>query len=278
MAFLQYTLDHILGFLLRCIFRYRLTIVQRNLKDSFLYEHDGRLKRDIYGFYLYLAKIIRQIIVRPTKSLLEKRIRWTPSLLLDEKVMEGKSVIVTLGHIGNWEWTGSFLGVKYPDRVCALFKRIKSGPVNALMQRRRSSHGKFLIDNKKIGELIRLMRQKPLLILMIADQNPASEKNMVWVPFLGRKTAFLNGPENLARRYSLPIVYIRSEPVGWNDYSLRCQWLYDGEEITEPGELTRRYAAALEENILAHRSHWLWSHKRWKRIYPDTPESAIQSG
>ena len=31
-----------------------------------------------------------------------------------------------------------------------------------------------------------------------------------------------------------------------------------------PGEVTRRYAARLEEVICEEPANWLWSHKRWK--------------
>jgi lauroyl/myristoyl acyltransferase len=42
---------------------------------------------------------------------------------------------------------------------------------------------------------------------MIADQNPGSDQGIVWAPFLGRDTAFINGPEKLATKYKLPVVF-----------------------------------------------------------------------
>jgi len=74
------------------------------------------------------------------------------------------------------EWTGSYLGLRYPDQVCALYKKIKSPWLNALMHKRRMSHVNYLIETKQMGELLRLIKTKPVLILMIADQNPGSAR------------------------------------------------------------------------------------------------------
>jgi KDO2-lipid IV(A) lauroyltransferase len=161
--------------------------------------------------------------------------------------------------------------MQYPDRVCALYKKIKSPIVNALMYRRRLSHVNYLVETRQMGELLRLMNKKPVLILMIADQNPNSAKGMIWAPFLGQNTAFVNGPETLALRYALPVVYISSAPARDGSYDLSCEPLYDGKETVAPGMIMQRFAAKLEKNIREHRSQWLWSHKRWKRSNPVNP-------
>jgi KDO2-lipid IV(A) lauroyltransferase len=258
-------LDATIALLLQYVLRYRRTIITMNLQDSFHYATTRELSADIKANYLYMAKLLRQIVVKPGKQLLLRRLNMRPELLLDQWLMEGRSVIVTFGHMGNWEWTGSFLGIKYPDQVCALYKKIKSPRINKLMYRRRLSHVNYLIENKQMGDLIRLIQTKPLLILMIADQNPGSSKGMLWVPFMGRETAFVSGPENLALRYQLPVVYVHSAPRLDGGYDLTCKPLYDGKEKVEPGEIMKRYAGMLEENIKAFRPQWLWSHKRWKR-------------
>ena len=48
-------------------------------------------------------------------------------------------------------------------------------------------------------------------------------------------------------------------------YALEAEMIYDAETALSPGEITARYAKALEDNIRQQRTKWLWSHKRWKR-------------
>lgn len=272
MPLLLRLLDTTIALFLQHVLKYRRTIIATNLQQSFAYATKGELAADVKANYLYMAKLLRQIVVKPGKQLLLRRLHMIPEPLLDQWLLEGKSVIVTFGHVGNWEWTGSFLGIKYPDQVCALYKKIKSPTINKLMYRRRLSHVNYLVESKQMSELIRLLQVKPLLILMIADQNPGSSKGLKWLPFLGRETAFVSGPENLALRYQLPVVYIHSAPRLDGGYELTCKPLYNGKEKVQPGEIMRRYADMLEENIKTFRTQWLWSHRRWKRTKPKDGE------
>ena len=257
--------DNVIAWILRYLLKYRLEVITKNMRDSFTYSDQSDLRRDVYAYYLYLAKLLRQIVVRPTRRLLDRRLHLAPNPMIDQWLEEGKSVIVTFGHVGNWEWTGSYLGIKYPDQVCALYKKIKSPRINNLMYKRRLSHVNYLIESKQMGDLLRLLQNKPLLVLMISDQNPGSSKGITWTTFLNRETAFISGPENLALRYKLPVIYIHTAPRPDGGYDLTSQLLYDGNEMVDTGEITIRYAASLEKNILEFRSQWLWSHKRWKR-------------
>ena len=242
MRFIAKITDFIVALLLRYVLKYRLKVIRANLEGSFTYASPKLREHDIWQNYLYLAKVLRQ------------------------------SVIVTFGHTGNWEWTGSYLGIKYPDQVCALYKKIKSPRVNDLMYRRRLSHVNYLIETKQMSELLRLMKKKPTLILMIADQNPGSVQSSIWTSFLGRNTAFVNGPESLALRYALPVVYAYTAPRSDGGYTIECKEIYNGQEVVQPGVITGRFAGSLEENIRDFRAHWLWSHKRWKRKAQAVPQ------
>ena len=272
MRFIAKITDFIVALLLRYVLKYRLKVIRANLEGSFTYASSRDREQDVWQNYLYLAKVLRQIIVVPRKRLLERRMHLVPNTSLDQWLNEGKSVIVTFGHTGNWEWTGSYLGIKYPDQVCALYKKIKSPRVNDLMYRRRLSHVNYLIETKQMGELLRLMKKKPTLILMIADQNPGSVQSSIWTSFLGRNTAFVNGPESLALRYALPVVYAYTAPRSDGGYTIECKEIYNGQEVVQPGVITGRFAGSLEENIRDFRAHWLWSHKRWKRNAQAVPQ------
>ena len=258
-------LDHLLVVLLRDVVRYRINVIRANLKASFAYASDKELKRDINGYYRFLAKIIRQIIARPTKKLLTKRIQLKPYPQINQWLSVGRSVIIVSGHVGNWEWSGMFLGLQYPGKLCVLYKKIKSNMINQWMVKRRLPTLAHLIETSNTSELLRRISEKPLLVMMIADQNPGSDKGIVWAPFLGRETAFINGPEKIADKYKLPVVYLHSFSTPEGGYQYEFELISNGNEINSPGDITKRYASLLEKNIKQQRTEWLWSHKRWKR-------------
>ncbi len=265
MTFLYGMIDHLLVVLLRDVVRYRINVIRTNLLASFDYSSDLELQSDINGYYHFLAKLIREILAKPTKKLIDRKIQLKPSHVLDQWLREVRSVIVVSAHLGNWEWAGMGLGMKYPGQVCALYKRIKSKLINNWMVRRRKSTVEHLIEIGKTGELLRLIRNKPVLVLMIADQNPGSDQGIIWVPFLGRETAFINGPETLAIKYKLPVVFLHTLSTTEGGYLFEFETISNGNETLAPGEITKRYAGLLEKNIKAQRTQWLWSHRRWKR-------------
>ena len=240
-------------------------MIESNLMAAFNFSQKTDLESAVTKNYKFLAKMFRQILVTPGKRLLLKKIHLMPCPELEHWLNENKSVLITFGHVGNWEWAGSFIGLHHPDQVVALYKKIKSGYINSLMQKRRLTHVNYLVEIGQIGELLRLIRKKPLLVLMIADQNPGSDQGIIWAHFMGRDTAFVNGPETLALRYQLPVVYMDIQSDVHGHYVLNCIPIYDGVEKLEAGMLTQRFADHLEKNIKNNGMEWLWSHRRWKR-------------
>lgn len=258
-------MDGVLFIFLREVARYRLNVIRENLISTFDYSSVGELQADIDANYRFLTKMIRQVICRPSRKKLQVKMKLSSNPAVDQWLGSGRSVIVTMGHTGNWEWAGLYLGMAYPGQVCALYKEIKSKPVNRLMLKRRSLTVDHLVEVRRIGDLIRLMKKQPLLILMIADQNPGNDQGIVWVDFLKKKTAFVNGPEALGKRFGLPVVYLHTLAQADESYQLSFDIITQGDTTLAPGEITQRYATALEKNILMQRAEWLWSHKRWKR-------------
>jgi len=245
--------------------RYRFKVIRDNLQSSISYSSGEELKTDISLNYRYLARILRQVMIVPDRQLLDKRLTLNTLPAVEEWLTSGKSVVVLMGHVGNWEWAGLYLGMKYPGRVCALYKQIKSSRVNKWMLKRRGTTVDHLIEAKKMNELVRLIKTKSVLVLMIADQNPGNDQGIIWTDFLQKKTAFTGGPETLATKFQLPVVYLHTTTTREGQYHLAFEIITDGTQNLNKGEITHRYAKALERNILEQRSEWLWSHKRWKR-------------
>jgi KDO2-lipid IV(A) lauroyltransferase len=265
MSFIGQMVDHFTAVVLRDLLQYRKNVVRANLSASLDYSTGRSLQVDLNGYYHYLARVIREILLNPDKKTMAERIRFIPLPEVNQWLEEGKSVIALSAHIDNWEWTGMYLGLQYQGQICALYKKIKSDTVNKWMLNRRRKFIPDLIEISKTGELIRSIQKKASVILMIADQNPGSDNGIQWVRFFDRETAFINGPEVLALKYKLPVVFLNSKPLTNGGYEINFSMIYDGKEFVVPGEITQRYASLLERNIKEDPSRWLWSHKRWKR-------------
>ena len=125
--------DKILAFCLRDVARYRFNVIRKNLSSSFSYTSEAELDQDVRKNYRFLAKIIRQMIFIPSYLQVDKSLTIKPYLQLDHWLNEGKSVIITMGHTGNWEWASGYVGVRYPGRTCVIYIKLKSKRINYLL-------------------------------------------------------------------------------------------------------------------------------------------------
>lgn len=259
-----------LGWLLRRVLRYRLPIVRTNLSRAFPDLTTAARNVLLKGFYVHLARVILETLSDASKAKLDHRIDYASSPEVAAWLAAGRSVIATMGHMGNWEWTGAFLGNIHPDHFCALYRKIKNTRLNRIQFNRRSRHARYLLEARQTGDMLRLLKSQTVILLLIADQNPGNDQGLAWVPFFGRPTAFTTGPEQIALRFRLPVVYLHTIPLPNGRYSFRWEVLWDGASPVSRGDITREYAARLEANIREAPEAWLWSHRRWKRPAPDT--------
>jgi KDO2-lipid IV(A) lauroyltransferase len=105
-----FAIAFVMAFLLHRVFRYRLSIVRKNLKNSFPEKSIKERKIIEHKFYHSFAQILMEVIkfrnMKPEE--LKQRARFTPSSiqLMDRFYREGKSVLIVMGHMGNWEMAG----------------------------------------------------------------------------------------------------------------------------------------------------------------------------
>ncbi len=176
----------------------------------------------------------------------------------------GRSVQLHLGHNFNWELANLIVPSYFSFKTLAVYLPIKSAWADRLFRYIRSRRGSSLIASTNFVADFAPFRNTQYAIALIADQNPAHPQNAYWVPFFGRPTPFLRGPEKAARRGDLPVVFCH--------FTKKARGYYEGHAVLatqhprtlKPGELTKMYAAYLQGVMTAQPDVWLWSHRRWK--------------
>jgi Kdo2-lipid IVA lauroyltransferase/acyltransferase len=103
---------------------------------------------------------------------------------------------------------------------------------------------------------------------MNADQAPVSTDKRYWTRFLGQDTAFYVGADQIARAMRLPVIYVSMRRTRRSYYEAELRLLWDGKEITEPNQVSERYARACEIDVLKYPADWLWSYRRWRLKKP----------
>jgi len=178
---------------------------------------------------------------------------------------EGKSVQLNLGHFFNWEYMTLYTGIHQPYTFLTVYLPQASKITNRLFIQLRSRWGNPQLPATDMTRAIIPWRKKQYLLALGADQSPPLGENAYWLYFLNRPTAFLKGPEKFARIQNIPVVMMTTTRPKRGYYHFEYFLLADNPKNLQEGELMRRYAKHLEENIKLQPDLYLWSHRRWKR-------------
>jgi Lauroyl/myristoyl acyltransferase len=270
--FLYGVLVPVIYFLVYKIAGYRTRVVRENLQHAFP-EKSETERRDIERkFYKHLSELFVDTI--DMTSISEKQIRkrfYYPDAANQEMRTQGKSWIGAMAHYGSWEYTINY-SLFTTHRVGGVYHHLHNPVFDRFYKYTRSRFGAIPLERDAVArEMVRTRNKQltPIALALIADQSPAVHTIHHWFDFLNQPTAFFMGVEKLARKYDLPVYFMRVDKIKKGYYTAVFEPLYDGTEVVEELEITRRYVRRLEEMIRNRPELWLWSHRRWKH----TPES-----
>jgi len=182
---------------------------------------------------------------------------------LDKMYEEKRSILIVLGHYGNWEWAGpSFtLGTKY--QLIVVYRPLSQPYFEKMMTKMRTKFGTKIIPVEQTLRGMVANRKEVTATALIADQ-AASSANSYWTTFLHQDTLVFNGPEKLAVKFNYPVVYMNIRRLKRGYYELIPELMFENPAETKEGEILETFSKRLEQEIIRDPVIWLWSHKRWK--------------
>lgn len=267
-----YLLSDIICFIIYYVVRYRRKIVRDNLVNSFPEKSLAEIivieKKFYSSFCDYMVETVKLMRMSPER--IKKHMRFEGVDELEQMLSgEGKSSMVYIGHLFNWEFITSLpLHFKNPDvKFGQIYHPLASKAMDDLFLELRGQYGSESIAMKNtLRRILELSNQKkPFVIGAIADQVPTWESIKHWLTFFHRDTPVFTGSEKIARRIGSSAYYLalRREKRGY--YVATFHLICEDASLLEENEVTNRYFTLLEENIKEEPYLWLWTHKRWKR-------------
>jgi KDO2-lipid IV(A) lauroyltransferase len=260
-----WTISNLLYFLFYKIIKYRVKVVRKNLGLSFPEKSTEELLVLEKKFYRYLSDLVVETVKGFTisRKVLEKRIDFQCGSIYDDLYENRKSAIVVMGHSGNWEWVCRSAPIFMKNRIVVAYKPLSNPHFEKLMLKARTELGVIQIPMAQIGKFM-LQQTEPYLLILAADQSPSDSKSSIWLNFLNQETAVLPGPEKLAIKFNLPVIFHDVNRTKRSVYKCTAKYLVKESKNTGPGEITRLHTSHLEQEIIKQPEIWLWSHKRWK--------------
>lgn len=266
-----YALSGVLAFLLRNVIKYRKAIILKHLSHAFPDKSTAALEKWLPAVYHNLAMVILEGIKglgTPVESLYPRYKYLNPEIIARHP---SPQAIILASHQNNWEWGALTLPHAIGKEVLGVYKPLSNPIADAWLTRERGQHGVHLVPmaltRKRVTTAIEKNRE--FALVLIADQTPSNMSTAHFTRFLNQPdTPFSPGPDLIARSTGLPVFYAQVRRIRPGYYTIQFELLENQPKELEAGDITRKYVAALEKDILSDPPNWLWSHARWKHKRP----------
>jgi len=250
---------------------YRKKVVLTNLRNAFPEKKEGDIQLVAKKFYHYLCDLFLETFKTLTiseKQML-KHCRLAPSSvdLFSRFQEEGRSVVLVMGHLGNWEWAGNSFSLVCKQQLYVIYHPLANKNFNGLICKMRTRFGTKLIN---MDDTFReMVANKPTVSVtaFIADQTPPPQ-NAYWTKFLNQDTPVFWGTERIACKLDYPVVYVCIKKTKRGYYEFSADLLVETPSLTTKGEISEMHTRRLEKDIIDAPDTWLWSHRRWKHKKP----------
>jgi KDO2-lipid IV(A) lauroyltransferase len=253
-----YRLAWLVYFITYYIIGYRKKVVSTNLKKSFPEKSPKELKQIERKFFRHLCNYFFETLYM---------LRYKPANpeLIDELFAKGKNAVAVTSHFGNWEWAASGW-IQMPYKTIGVYKPLSNKLFDRFMLHLRTIYGSPVEPMKHtLRAVIGSIKNGDRFILyLIGDQRPMKSEINLWTPFLNQDTPVITGPEKLARKFDLAVVFIDIVQIKPGFYELHYRLITEKPAETEEFEITKEYFRLVEQQIARKPELYLWSHKRWK--------------
>lgn len=262
---LLYMFSNFLAFLLQKVFKYRLKVVQENLKKAFpeLQQSERTLIEN--QFYLNFSDILLENLklYSISKDSLQKRMKLLNPEVFNKLALENKGAILIGAHYNNWEWMALALGSYCKQDLFSVYKPLSNKNIDSLMLKARSRFGAEIVPMKQFPKTILKNKNRATINLMLSDQSPHKSKLDYFCEFLNQDTPVYLGAEKLMNAANLELLFVEVHRVKRGYYEMKIVPLANVCN-EQQGLTTELHLAHLEKIIIDEPSNWLWSHRRWK--------------
>ncbi len=264
-----YVLSDATAWILHKVLRYRYDVALINISRSFPEMKYKEIDSLLGEFYKGFTDIFYETIwsLRISRERGYKRLKMKNTEVLKKLRDRGTSVIVIMGHKANWELSNAFhfseTGFEEKD-FAVVYKKMSSSVSEPLLKWIRMRNSQIiLIESKDVVRFMFNNSNCQLLYFFIADQNPSPGSKCI-TNFFNQPTQMITGPEQLARKFNMPVLYFNIERRSRGNYTGTFEEIESNPSSSPEGKISTKFAELLERSIRKNPSEWLWTHKRWK--------------
>ncbi|MBN2055034.1 lysophospholipid acyltransferase family protein [bacterium] len=238
------------------------------------WDHD-RIERTVRETFINSGYFIAEFMHQRnfTASILE-RVEILDRETLDRIRRNGGSIVLTSGHLCNWEILGPLfeaLGM----RVHVLYKPMSNRFIDRYIKKYRAATA-FPVSTREWREKCPVVMNEGGVLGVISDQDAGNHG--IFVEFLGRPAATFVGPAYFSVHFNAPVVFTATQRTAPGHFRVTIEEIPRDESITDPraqiDHLTHAWVKRLDRLVRETPAQYFWFHKRWKtRPKNDTPHN-----
>lgn len=217
--------------------------------------------------YHHLCDMFMEMIKTMTISSEEmnKRFVITNLEVIKEYEKKGKSIMLIASHYASWEWLIT-LNQKISSKGIAVYKKLANKYFDKLVRDIRSKYNTELVPTNRTIPLIAQNQQNKTQCVygLASDQSPKADRIFHWESFMGVEVPVHTGPEMLAKKYDMTVVFAKVKKVKRGYYELTIVPISDNPNSIPNFGITSTYIKEVEKQILEAPEYYFWTHKRWK--------------
>jgi Kdo2-lipid IVA lauroyltransferase/acyltransferase len=271
---LLFRLSNVVFFLVYKTFKYRVDVVRSNLKNAFPEKSEVEIIEIERSFYLYLCDFIMETIKGISISEAECHRRYTVTdkakLQISAYLQKQQSIILTLGHYGNWELGGAIFGAASGMFVNVIYRPLSSPFTEIVMRNIRMRFGNLTVPMNDIFKvMLEDKKAQKVRATAFAIDQAAPPESAYWTIFLNQESSVFLGAEKLAAKFNYPVIHVYSKRIKRGYYEITTKLLHETPKDLKAGELSEIITKDIERVIVKDPAYWLWSHRRWKHKRED---------
>lgn len=254
--------------------RYRRKVVLANLNLAFPEKEELELKKIRKKFYRHMCDLFLEMVrtMNMNREALKKHYHIS-NLEVIREIEKKKSILIVCAHYANWEWNVS-INNYVTSKGYAVYQQLGNRYFDALIKKIRSRWNTTPITQQETVRTV--MRNEQLGVRaiygMVSDQSPMASKAQYWDTFMGVTVPIFNGPEVMARKMDLAVLFARVTKVKRGYYNLEFVPITTQGKSTAETEITRKFLDLTEALIREEPAYYLWTHRRWKHRHKVPPK------
>ncbi|MAI24048.1 MAG: hypothetical protein CL828_08320 [Crocinitomicaceae bacterium] len=270
-------LHAISGFMARLasdVVGYRRSVIRANIERSFPERSTIERRQIERSYYRHFADItlesVKNFSIADGEA--QSRMGHMGVEIFEPFFKAGRSVLIAGGHFNNWELYAMTANQNLPHDTMAVYKRLSNQAMDDAVRNSRQRFGLEMVRTVDAQAWMDANAQgeRPKAVIMGFDQSPADPIKSWWNLFLHQETAWYFGLEKWARLYDLPVIYGHIRKLERGRYETHYELVTDEPKRQPEGAILQQCIDLLEADIRETPHQWLWSHKRWKHVRPES--------